>query len=108
MSVTTTANRTRAVLQVLDDYEIHHGESDPGSTAPINSRPDHQTTNEQANPTDWPTQHRNIPPHKPINRNLDMSARPGGANLAEQIFIATLLNGCRINAVSDANVPVYH
>lgn len=100
MSVTTTANSTRTILRVLDDYEIHHAASDPGSTAPLNARPDLSAAALQRNPEHWPTQHRAVPPYKPINRNLDMATRPGGANVVERIFIATLLNGCRINAVS--------
>ena len=100
MSVTTTANCTSTVLRVLRDYEVHHGDSEPPSEVSLKPRPDYSDPLARKAPQNWPTQYRNIPEYKPINRNLDMTTRPGGANLAEQIFIATLLNGCRINAVS--------
>lgn len=100
MSVTTTANSTRTILRVLDDYEIHHAQSNPPKPTPLNPRPDLSLAASRRNPEDWPTQHRDVPPFKPINRDLDISTRPGGANMAERIFITTLLNGCRINAVS--------
>ena len=98
MSVTTTANPvTGSVLQVLTDYDIHHSGSpeEPRAAPPTNAA---APTNAQ-NPPDWDTEHRAVPPHRPINRELDYEERPGGLNVPEQIFIFTMLNGVGINAV---------
>ncbi|KKY16830.1 hypothetical protein UCRPC4_g05788 [Phaeomoniella chlamydospora] len=97
MSVTTTANPvTGSVLQVLTDYDIHHSGSpeEPRAAPPTNAA---APTNAQ-NPPDWDTEHRAVPPHRPINRELDYEERPGGLNVPEQIFIFTMLNGVGINA----------
>ncbi len=36
-----------------------------------------------------------------VDRNLDREQRPGGMNAAEAVFIFTMLNGVRINAVGN-------
>lgn len=102
MSVTTSAQTISlpVVRRVLQDYDIQHGVSQSPSNSQ-NSRPDLETAGRTSNPPNWPTRYRDIPPHKPINRDLDREQRPGGLGVIEQLFIATLLNGCRVNAVSD-------
>jgi hypothetical protein len=99
MSVTTTSRVVlpQAIILSLNGQNQHN--TDEPAPAP-NSRPDLRAINTSSNPANWPSQYRDIPPRKPINRDLDMTTRPGGANIAEQIFIATLLNGVRLNAVS--------
>lgn len=100
MSVTTTQNTVSAsVLQVLADYDLHHSGApeQPGQPAPPNERDDLAISS--SNPPGWPTDHRRVPPYRPINCNLDRDVRPGGANFIEAVFIATLLNGVRLNAV---------
>lgn len=117
MSVTTTANPlTGRTLEVLGDYELHHsGSSQSGgsrsdrsnsttsiqpSTQPSipNARVD--TAAEAQNPAGWPDDHRRVPAHRPIDRNLDYEQRPAGLNGAEYVFIQTMLTGVRLNAVS--------
>jgi hypothetical protein len=102
MSVTTTANPlTSSVLQVLTDYDLHHSGSpeNPQAAPTPNSRPD----SSPSNPLDWPTNHRAVPPYRPADRNLDREQRPGGMNAVETVFIFTMLNGVRINAVRGVN-----
>jgi hypothetical protein len=108
MSVTTTQNVvTRQTLQVLGDYELHHSESqDSTSTTSSPPLPQNDTSREEketanTNLPDWPQGHRRIPPHRPIDRNLDFEQRPAGLNGPEYVFIQTMLQGVRLNAVSD-------
>jgi len=97
--VTTSTNTTtQSVLHVLADYDLHHSgiPANPSEPAPPNERRDSDTRT--SNPPGWDEGHNRVPPYRPINRNLDMELRPGGANVPEAIFIATLLNGVNLNA----------
>jgi hypothetical protein len=89
---------TQSVLHVLADYDLHHS-GDPQNFAKP-APPNHNTTPNVENPPGWDTEHRRVPPYRPINRNLDMDLRPGGTDFVEAIFIATMLNGVRLTAVS--------
>jgi len=99
MSVTTRTNVVSgSALHFLTDYELHHS-GDPEKPAVAedpNLRADLAASS--SNPPSWPTDHRAVPPYRPIDRNLDFEQRPAGANLIESIFIATMLNGVRLNA----------
>jgi len=102
MSVTTTSNPlTQTLLHALTDYDLHHsGDPDnPQRPADLNTSPS-ATTLTQQNPAWWPSDHRRIPPHRPINRELDRELRPGGTNVVEQVFIFTMLRGVQVKAVS--------
>ena len=97
MSVTTTANpATQNVLNLLADYELTHSEPpntanpDP-QTATLNPRETPPTETE--NPDWWPTDYNGIPPHRPINYNLDRESRPWGASGPESVFVMVMLNG---------------
>lgn len=99
MPMTTSTNTTtQSVLHVLADYDLHHSgdPQDPAEPEP----PNRKATPKVENPSGWDTEHRRVPPYRPINRNLDMDMRPGGTNVAEAIFIATMLNGVQLTAVS--------
>jgi len=101
MSVTTRTNVVSgSALHFLTDYELHHsGDPEkPAAAEDPNFRADLAASS--SNPPSWPTDHRAVPPYRPIDRNLDFEQRPAGANLIESIFIATMLNGVRLNAVS--------
>ena len=97
MSVTTTANpATTQLSRTLADYDIKlTGAEADGPPAALNPR-----SSPSDNPEGWPTNFRNVPPYRPINRNLDMEERPGGSNGVERIFIAVMLHGVWLNAVS--------
>jgi hypothetical protein len=47
----------------------------------------------------WPTDHRRVPPCRPVNRQLDRSMRPAGQNAPLSVFIFTMLSGCHVLAV---------
>jgi hypothetical protein len=101
----TTLGSTGSIRLVPSDYDIFttHSQSPESSEQAI---PDpHEDSGrleaEQSlmNPSSWPTDHRRVPPYRPINRNLDRSVRPAGHNLALFVFINTMLGGCHILAV---------
>ena len=101
MSLTTTTNpATVAAVQVLQDYNLHHSGTpeNPQTAPPPNDRNAEEETSD-VNPSWWPTDHNRVPPHRPINHNLDRDQRPGGLDPVEQMFIFTLLHGVGINAV---------
>jgi hypothetical protein len=97
MAVTTTSTTTTNVASqplrtVLADYELH--KSEPPAASPVRSSP--QGTQ---NPSDWPQDHRRIPPHRPVNRNLDRSQIMVYRNAGEHAFIQTMFFGIRVVTV---------
>ncbi|KAJ9102965.1 hypothetical protein QFC19_004522 [Naganishia cerealis] len=48
------------------------------------------------NPEDWPEDVRGMPDYRPINRNLDYSIRPMGANNIEWTFLQFMFSGVRV------------
>ena len=100
MSVTTTANTvTGSVLHLLTDYDLHHS-GDPAHAGTPTSPNDHPVPGTQhGNPDNWPRNYQGIPDYRPINYNLDPDERPAGSNPIEMVFIYTMLNGVRLNAV---------
>ncbi|KAL2811702.1 hypothetical protein BJX63DRAFT_398606 [Aspergillus granulosus] len=87
---TTTTNNT---LSILADYELHHSGSESSSSQNASSVPPLQSQ-----PANWPTNHRRVPPHRPVNRNLDQAERAAGSNVPEYIFIQSMLHGVWLNA----------
>ncbi|KAJ5636960.1 uncharacterized protein N7484_010273 [Penicillium longicatenatum] len=51
------------------------------------------------NPPRWPTNYRRVPPHRPVNKNLDPAERPNGASIGEWVFVNVMLNGVRLNSL---------
>lgn len=100
MSVTTVDNPiTTAVSRaVLSDYDVHLTGHE--TVAPPNSDSRPQQTPEVANPPDWDTEHRGVPPYRPINRDLDLTQRPLGGNPVGDVFVTTMFTGVFTNAVS--------
>ncbi|RMD44988.1 hypothetical protein DV735_g75, partial [Chaetothyriales sp. CBS 134920] len=96
MSLTTTTQQTtasRSTLHLLADYELHHSGDETTEEEPLPKTP---ALTE--NPRWWPTDHRRIPPHRPINRDLDRSLRPAGRSPVEAWFIFTMLGGVNVMA----------
>jgi hypothetical protein len=94
MSATVTTNTRTTPVSVLAEYEVHSsGEEEhvpmnfPRTLAPSNQ------------PLNWPSDHRRIPAYRPIDRNLDRSQRPPGANNLERVIITVMLHGVWLNAV---------
>ncbi|EFX03467.1 hypothetical protein CMQ_395 [Grosmannia clavigera kw1407] len=97
MSVTTTATRT-SLRPVLADYETYRSDPQPAiesveSTA-MTSPAAHINT-----PPSWPTDHRRVPPYRPVNRELDLSQRMAYNNGIEHAFISTMFFGIRVVTV---------
>lgn len=105
MSVTTTTSTTvnhettkdTSLEETLRDYALHYSESSSTQTGTARALPIPLAT---TNPSNWPTRHRRIPPHRPINRNLDLSERPNGSNRGELLFVTVMMNGVRLQSVS--------
>ncbi|KAL4957215.1 hypothetical protein BDW69DRAFT_156912 [Aspergillus filifer] len=106
MSSTTTTTTTRdptttttATLSLLSDYELHHSGQSESQTAVPSPVPFQSPSSPNAsNPPTWPTTHRSVPPHRPINRSLDFNERSAGASVPEYIFIQSMLHGVWLNA----------
>ncbi|KAL4960730.1 uncharacterized protein BDV14DRAFT_204473 [Aspergillus stella-maris] len=100
-STTTTTTQNPTTLSLLSDYELHHSGHSESQTAvspsiPSQSQPSSGTNS--SNPPTWPTTHRRVPPHRPINRSLDFNERSAGASVPEYIFIQSMLHGVWLNA----------
>ncbi|RDW83682.1 uncharacterized protein DSM5745_04008 [Aspergillus mulundensis] len=93
-TTTTTTTATPPTLSLLADYELHHSTPSPFPESQSQS----QTQSQTANPPTWPTDHRRIPPYRPINRSLDFNERSAGSSVPEYIFIQVMLHGVWINA----------
>ncbi|KAJ5372048.1 hypothetical protein N7517_004054 [Penicillium concentricum] len=90
---TTTSTRTTAPFAILEGYEVHHsGHEQPAPVIPPSAAPANQ-------PSNWPADHHRTPAYRPINRNLDQSQRPPGANNLERGIITVMLHGVWLNAV---------
>lgn len=51
-------------------------------------------------PEDWPSEVRGVPEYRPVDRNLDYSIRPMGANGIEWTFLQFMFSGVRVVGVS--------
>ncbi|BCS28629.1 uncharacterized protein APUU_70199S [Aspergillus puulaauensis] len=92
MSRTETTNTT--ALSVLADYELHHSGNSQNTTSPSPS----PSPPQQQQPANWPTNHRRVPPYRPVDRSLSFEERAAGSNVPEFIFIQSMLHGCWLNA----------
>lgn len=98
MSVTTTANPIHYNLHsVLADYDLHHTEELDTS---LNAHPSPQQQSQSHNPSDWPTEHRRVPAHRPVNTQLDQSERRVYQNGIERAFIGVMFTGVFLQSVS--------
>ncbi|KAF6845344.1 hypothetical protein CMUS01_00115 [Colletotrichum musicola] len=100
MSATTTDNPVTTALQqdYLHDYTIRL----TGGVEEAYARPSRDAPRPTVeNPPDWYDQHRQVPPHRPVNRNLDLAVRPWGSNGVESGFVFVMLNGCWLQGISN-------
>lgn len=98
MSATTSDNPLTTTIdrQVLQDYDIHLT-GDDETVAPPNT--DNQPPL-ASNPPGWATEHRGVPPYRPINTRLDRSQRPWGASPVTTAFVYTMMHGVWLVGVS--------
>ncbi|KAF2728096.1 hypothetical protein EJ04DRAFT_581587 [Polyplosphaeria fusca] len=95
MSVTTTANpQTYNIRAVLADYDLHHSEEAQPDTS-LNAHP---APSSSQNPVYWPSDHRRIPPYRPVNRHLDQTQRRVYQNGVEQVFVGIMFTGVYIES----------
>jgi hypothetical protein len=98
MSVTTTANPVSAtVLQALADYDLHHSGAPETPSTP--SPPNQQSSPRAETPENWDTEHRRVPPFRPVDRSLLGPERPDGVNAIETTFIYLMLHGVGVVSV---------
>jgi hypothetical protein len=104
MSTTTTTTTTQAVprysiARTLADYDLHHstpekpqaeGEAEQSASA----------APETGNPPTWETEYRRVPPHRPVNTQIDVASRSITLNGIETFFVYNMFNGIRIVEVS--------
>jgi len=122
MSSTTTTTTSRvsgAVSQEavqrrnwshLIDYDLHHSntptkpsdseqaDATVSSSQPAQSEPSALSLALQT-PSDWPDNHRRIPAHRPVNRELDQSQRRVYSSNAERVFLTVMFSGLQTNVV---------
>ncbi|KAK1836238.1 hypothetical protein QBC39DRAFT_339176 [Podospora conica] len=49
--------------------------------------------NNPNNPPGWESSYRQVPPHRPVNRNLDAELRPWGAHSGQSPFVFMMMHG---------------
>ncbi|KAK3685687.1 hypothetical protein B0T22DRAFT_226296 [Podospora appendiculata] len=117
MSTTTTlepaATRTeqQQIHHHLHDYSIQlTGDEETAGTLQTQQRspsPEVITTDNNStivgpppseNPPGWTDNYRQVPPHRPINTQLDREQRPWGSNGVESAFVFTMFQGVRLKS----------
>ncbi|KAL4914080.1 hypothetical protein BDW62DRAFT_191090 [Aspergillus aurantiobrunneus] len=95
--MSATATTTTTTTSILADYELHHSGTEPSPNA-SQSTPSPSASSSPPQPANWPSNHRRVPPYRPVNRGLDYAERSAGASVPEFIFIQSMLHGVWLNA----------
>ncbi|KAK0384829.1 hypothetical protein NLU13_7307 [Sarocladium strictum] len=98
MSTTATTSK-QALDHVLADYEIRltgTGAAAQGRISPESVSPLPEVQRDANTPPDWPTDHRRVPPYRPIDHSLDPAERIVYSNGVERAFITTMFFGLRL------------
>lgn len=95
-TITITEQTSNGIALTLDDEDQPVRQQAGLIHEPVGSAA------EAINPQTWPTDFRLVPSFRPINRGLDQTERPYGANLTERIFVTIMLRGVRMQSVSEA------
>ncbi|KAK3327992.1 hypothetical protein B0T19DRAFT_179623 [Cercophora scortea] len=115
MSTTTlepAATRTAQQGHYLRDYSIQLTGDDDGTASTLQTQQQQRqhspspetsnnaitTSNNSENPPGWPDDYRQVPPHRPINTQLDFEQRPWGSNGVESAFVFTMFQGVRLKS----------
>ncbi|KAG8624545.1 hypothetical protein KVT40_007612 [Elsinoe batatas] len=97
MSVTTTQNpATYNIVRTLADYDLHHSEPVEGSAQGIAPPNQHPIRPSEVAPENWETEYRRVPPHQPINRELDFEFRNTTLNGVETFFLYNMFTGIQM------------
>lgn len=91
-NIRLTGSRTTAAQQADADAQ-GQGQGAPSSA-------ENSPLPAAANPPGWYDEHRQVPPHRPINAHLSREERPWGTNPMERAFIVHMLGGVWLTAVS--------
>ncbi|KDN71018.1 putative X-Pro dipeptidyl-peptidase C-terminal non-catalytic domain-containing protein [Colletotrichum sublineola] len=93
MSSTVTEAPVTSTIQqdYLHDYQIR---LTGGIEEAFARRNEDAPTPAAEYPPGWYDQHRQVPPYRPVNRNLDLADRPWGSNGIESTFVYLMMNGC--------------
>lgn len=98
MSTTTTQAPTYSIRATLADYELHN--SVPPSESAANDSSNNDVTEQTAGTLrGWSSDHRRVPPYRPVNYNLDLNERLVYQNGIERAFINTMFFGLRVVTV---------
>jgi hypothetical protein len=102
---TLATTSKQALDHVLADYEIRltaagAAEQTPAPRDAVLPLP--EIMRDADTPTDWPTDHRRVPPYRPIDYNLDPAERIVYNNGGERAFITVMFFGLRLITVSTA------
>ena len=88
---TTTITRQQTTPAHLADYEVHHSDTSSPARSASSSISSQDAPH---NPPNWPTDHRRIPPHRPINIDPahEAECRQYTSN-AEHVFVVVMFTG---------------
>lgn len=99
MSVTTTDNaRITTVRHILADYELHHSEPTEDEAAAAPPPNEHDEPISESNPPGWDTEHRRVPPFRPVQNQRD-EQRDTYNNEIERNFVRVMFGGVYTMAV---------
>lgn len=105
MSMTTTMTTTTVAASlpsVLADYQTFRSDPQPAlETASTASTAVTPSETRSSGPS-WPTDHRRMPPYRPINYNIDLGQRLTYNSGIEHAFISTMFFGIRVVTVRDS------
>lgn len=88
-----------------DDYNIYESDVVVSSASAKRATTGAMTeTHNPGNPPNWLNNYRHVPPHRPINRNLDQSQRRVYTSLAERVFLTMMFTGLEVNVVSPSSL----
>ncbi|KAH9868344.1 hypothetical protein J1614_007416 [Plenodomus biglobosus] len=99
-TTTTASPLTHQIQHLLSYYELTHSpnhEEDTNSTQTTSPNPSSQAPN----PSDWPTEHRRVPAYRPVNTELDQSARRVYQNGIERAFLTLMFTGVFLQSVGE-------
>lgn len=109
MAAATSTRLTQQDQDHLRDYSIRltgaptppQAEEEQHISRPPSPSPNLESPSlaQQQNPPGWESSYRQVPPHRPVNRNLDAESRPWGAHGGQSPVIFAMMHGVWLKAV---------